>query len=91
MSRYSVAEAKNQLPQLLREVEKGKPVEITKHGEPVAVVLSVGDYKQLVSKEKAGSFWNKVTALRALADFEAVELEDLKNLRDTSQGREVSF
>lgn len=91
MSRYSVAEAKNQLPELLREVERGKPVEITKHGEPVAVVLSVGDYKQLINKEKASSFWNKVNALREASDFEAVASEDIKDLRDTFQGREVSF
>jgi prevent-host-death family protein len=91
MSRYSVAEAKNQLPELLREVEKGKPVEITKRGEPVAVVLSVGDYKQLISKEKASSFWNKVKALRESPDFEAVTPEDMKDLRDKSKGREVSF
>jgi prevent-host-death family protein len=91
MSRYSVAEAKNQLPELLREVQKGKSVEITKHGEPVAVVLSVGDYQQLVNKKKASSFMSKVTALRESDDFEALTEDDLKDLRDKSTGREVSF
>jgi prevent-host-death family protein len=91
VSRCSIAEVKNQLPELLREVEKGKPVEITKRGEPVAVVLSVGDYKQLVNKEKAGSFWNKINALRESPDFEPVTPEDMQDLRDTSKGREVTF
>jgi prevent-host-death family protein len=91
MSRYSVAEAKNQLPELLREVGKGNPVEITKRGEPVAVVLSVGDYKQLVNKEKATFFWSKVNGLRASPDFESVSPEDMQGLRDTSKGREVAF
>ena len=91
MSRYSVAEAKNQLPELLREVQKGNSVEITKHGEPVAIVLSIGDYQQLINKKKANSFINKVAALRASDDFEALTEDDLKDIRDRSTGREVSF
>ena len=33
---FSVAEAKNKLPELIRAVEKGKKVVITRHGKPVA-------------------------------------------------------
>jgi cellobiose PTS system EIIB component len=91
MSRYSVAEAKNQLPELLREVQKGNSVEITKHGEPVAVVLSVGDYQRLLNKKKASSFLNKITALRESDNFEALGEDDLKDVRDKSTGRETSF
>lgn len=32
----SVAEAKNRLPELIRAVEKGEKVVITRHGKPVA-------------------------------------------------------
>jgi prevent-host-death family protein len=32
----SVAEAKNRLPQLIRAVEEGEKVVITRHGKPVA-------------------------------------------------------
>ena len=46
-TRYSVAEAKNRLPALLHEAEDGKPVEITRHGRSVAVVLSVEEYARL--------------------------------------------
>lgn len=91
MPRYSVAKAKNQLPELLREVQKGKCVEITKHGEPVAVILSIGDYQQLLNKKKASSFMSKVAALRASNDFEGLTEDDLKDIRDKSLGREVSF
>ena len=33
---FSIAEAKNKLPELIRAVEKGKKVVITRHGKPVA-------------------------------------------------------
>jgi prevent-host-death family protein len=32
----SVAEAKNRLPELIRAMENGEPVVITRHGKPVA-------------------------------------------------------
>ena len=32
----SIAEAKNRLPELIRAVEEGKSVTITRHGKPVA-------------------------------------------------------
>jgi antitoxin (DNA-binding transcriptional repressor) of toxin-antitoxin stability system len=32
----SIAEAKNRLPELIRAVEQGKAVVITRHGKPVA-------------------------------------------------------
>jgi prevent-host-death family protein len=33
---FSIAEAKNKLPQLIRAVEEGKKIIITRHGKPVA-------------------------------------------------------
>ena len=33
---FSIADAKNKLPELIRAVEKGKKVVITRHGKPVA-------------------------------------------------------
>jgi prevent-host-death family protein len=33
---FSIAEAKNKLPELIRAVEQGKKIVITRHGKPVA-------------------------------------------------------
>jgi prevent-host-death family protein len=33
---FSIAEAKNKLPELIRAVEEGKNIVITRHGKPVA-------------------------------------------------------
>lgn len=44
MSSVGAYEAKTKLPALLRRVERGEHVTITKHGVPVAVIVPVGDY-----------------------------------------------
>ena len=36
MKSYSVSEAKNKLPELLRSFEEGEEVVITRHGKPIA-------------------------------------------------------
>ena len=37
--RHSIAEARRNLPGLVREAEKGMAVELTRRGEPVAVLI----------------------------------------------------
>jgi prevent-host-death family protein len=37
----SIAEAKNRLPELIRKVEAGESVVITRHGKPVAQIAPV--------------------------------------------------
>jgi prevent-host-death family protein len=91
--RYSVAEAKNHLPKLLREVEKGIEIEITRRGEPVAVLISNRDFMQLKSNKPKDSrnFWERVQEIRNHPDFEPLSDEELEGLRDSSPGREVEL
>jgi len=51
MSQISIAEAKNALTRLIHEAEQGEIVHITRHGKPVAVLLSKEAYEQLTSPE----------------------------------------
>lgn len=44
----SVAEAKNQLPKLLRAFERGEQVVITRHGKPVAQLAAPPPLKRKV-------------------------------------------
>jgi prevent-host-death family protein len=39
-STYTVSEAQSRLPKLLKEAEKGEPVCIRRHNEPVAYLVS---------------------------------------------------
>jgi len=40
MAAYSVAEAKNHLPRLIKQAMEGEEVVITRHGKPVAEIRS---------------------------------------------------
>ena len=43
----TIAEARSELPRLVHEVERGRTVEITRRGRPVAVLVSVDDHRRL--------------------------------------------
>ena len=47
--RHSIAEARRNLPALIREAENGKEVELTRRGEPVAMLISHRAFKHLIS------------------------------------------
>ena len=48
--RYSIAEARRNLPRLVHEAERGKAVELTRRGEPVAMIISHRRFEQLASR-----------------------------------------
>ena len=52
---YSIAEARSNLPKLVREAESGKAVELTRRGEGVAVLIGLKEYERLVSGPRSFS------------------------------------
>ena len=44
---YSIAEAKNHFTELVRDVENDSPIQLTRRGKPVAVLLSTREYERL--------------------------------------------
>ena len=88
---YTIVDAKNKLPALIHHVETGQAVELTRHGRPVAVLLSIKDYKRL--NRKRDGFWRALVAFRSQLEKESIysENDDFENLRDRSSGREVNF
>jgi antitoxin Phd len=49
---YTIVDAKNKLPSLIHYVETGQTVKLTRYGKPVAVLLSIKDYKRLSRKRE---------------------------------------
>ena len=84
---FSIAEAKSKLPALVHSVEEGPSVKLTRHGKPVAVLLSIREYERLNRKRKG--FWSALTAYRKAVEKENIEItdSDFEALRDTSPGR----
>jgi cellobiose PTS system EIIB component len=87
---YSIAEARDHFTTILREVDKAPAVEITRHGEPVAVLVSWREYQRLISKKK---FWDSYHSFRKQFDLTALSIdpEIFPGPRDQSLGRDVSF
>ena len=84
---YSIAEARNSLPALVHSVEAGTPVEITRRGRPVAVLLSLDEYSRL--RPGQPDLWKAIEAYRQETDLEDLAVEEiLEGVRDRSLGRE---
>jgi prevent-host-death family protein len=91
--RYSVAEAKQNLPSLLRRVERAGPVEITRRGEVVAILVAAKDRDDVMPHR---SLWDVIQAFRSRPDFAAIAFTDeemaaMGALRDRSPGRGFSW
>ena len=77
MLRKGAEEARNQLPDLLDAAEEGRPTIITRHGRPVAALVSIEAYgaairqQPLIAVEGSGrGLWGKDSArtVRKLRD-----------------------
>lgn len=87
---YSVADARNQLAAIVHRVERGSPVEITRRGTPVAVMLSLDEYRRLTTPR--GDLVDAIAAFRATADLDALDLDGaLCSVRDRSPGRSAPW
>ena len=86
-----IAEAKNKLTAIIHAVEKGSAVKLTRHGKPVAVLLSTQEYERL--SQTYGNFWRSLTVLRKRIKSNGIEITDTDfcDLRDRSAGREIGL
>ncbi|MFC1895181.1 type II toxin-antitoxin system Phd/YefM family antitoxin [Thermodesulfobacteriota bacterium] len=89
--RYTIAEAKNRLPSIIHSVEKGPAVQLTRHGRPVAVLLSIKEYERLNRKREG--YWRALKSWRNLMAKEGIAVADeaFEIPRDSSPGREVDL
>jgi prevent-host-death family protein len=87
MRRIAIAKAKDQLTRLIHEAEKGSGVELTRHGHPVAVLLSVREYERARGGKR--DFANQVRQFREdnRDDLLREREWDADALRDRSPGR----
>ena len=90
-TRYSIAEARQKLAAIVHELEQKAMVEITRRGEPVAVLLSMQEYRRLRSPN--AQFWEAYEAFRRQVNLPRLNLEPsiFEGLRDRSPGREVKW
>lgn len=92
MSQYSIAQAKDKLTQIIRAAEAGDSVEITRRGEPVAVILSIAAYQKL--QQPHPTLGEAVREFRQYIAAEGIEIDPdelFGDIRDRSPGREVDL
>ena len=88
----SIAEARSNLPQLVREVESGEPIELTRRGESVAVLIGRRQYESLVTRSRRFSeAWDEFTREVELSELEINPDEIFHGLRDTKPGRDIGL
>jgi prevent-host-death family protein len=88
--KLSIAQAGGQLPAVVRDAEEHGPVELTRDGEPVAVIVALDEYRRLASARP--SFWEAVQKFRAETDLEELDIDSvLEGVRDRSPGRDIEL
>jgi prevent-host-death family protein len=88
--RRSIAEARTHLPSLVREAESGEAVELTRRGEPVAVLIGRKQYVRLTSKHcRFVEAYEKFAREFDLAALGIDPDEVFSGARDETRGREA--
>lgn len=89
--RYSIAEARHNLAAIVHELDAASPVELTRRGEPVAVLLSTAAYQRLLTTP--ASFWAAYSAFRTDVSPDELAGQDdpFDDVRDSSTGRQVAL
>ncbi|MDP9454781.1 MAG: type II toxin-antitoxin system Phd/YefM family antitoxin [Actinomycetota bacterium] len=91
MKSYSIGEARDSFAAIVHEAERGSALELTRRGKPVAVLLSVEEYRRLSGNKKG--FWEAYSDFREGKDLEQLNIrpEVFEGLRDASPGRATAW
>ncbi len=86
----SISKARETLPSLVRDAQRGMTVTLTRRGEPVAVVISTDRYhtyaKSSIPLRRA------LDNFRSAFDLEQLDIESIyEGARDRTEGRDVPF
>lgn len=89
--RYSIAEARANLPSIVDQAETGQQIELTRRGKPVAVVVSLRELERLRGERlpfaEAYRRFLKTHSPREVG----VEEGFVDSIRDREPGRKVSL
>lgn len=91
MATFTIAEGKNKFTAVIKQAEN-QPVEITRRGIPVAVILSVEEYQEFQRlKKKKRSFRDAYLEWLKHVDLEELNVTDEMFPRDRSPERGFRF
>lgn len=88
---YSIADARQNLPSLVDEVESGAEIQLTRRGKPIAVVLSVEEYERLKTQRTSFAEAYRQFRERFPEGEGGISQRYLRSLRDRGRGRKVNL
>ena len=89
--RYSIAEARSNLPTIVDQAEAGAEVELTRRGKPVAVIISHRQLERLRSdRPRFVDAYRAFLRKHSLPDV-GIENDFFQTAREKSAGRKVSL
>jgi prevent-host-death family protein len=87
----TIANTKNNLPQMIYSLEQRKNIPITRHGKIVAYLISSREYESLKNmKKKFSTEWKELRKSKDFKKFSITESE-VQSWREKSSGRDISF
>ena len=87
---HSIADARRNLPTLVRDAENGRAVELTRRGQPVAVLIGHREFRRLTSGRKSFcDAWRGFAASVELKELALDPDELFGDVRDLGAGRDV--
>jgi len=91
LKQYSIADARKNLPTVVDEAQAGSEVQITRRGQPVAVVVSVDQFERM--KTERATFADSYRAFRRRFPEGKGNLSagTFKGLRERGVGRKVEL
>ena len=88
--RYSIAEARDALPAIVREVEERGRAEVTRRGRAVAILLSTAEYEKL-GGPRSRDFWRAYQLFRRRSRLGGADAEvfvrNVRAARSRAPGR----
>lgn len=92
MKTSTIAEAKNNLSNLIHQLETEKTIHLTHHGKPVAVMMSDNQYQSLIAPNTSvnAAILNWRSQLDDNVDI-GLSDNELETLRKDNVGREFSW
>jgi prevent-host-death family protein len=86
---WQIQEAKQQFSEMLRAVERGGPQTITRHGEEVAVVIDIAEYRRLTVPKR--DFAEHLRGFPKLLADELAVFDEIEAARAADLPRDVDL
>lgn len=89
--KYSIAEVRNRLSDVVHQAEAGERITLTRRGKPVAVILAQHEFARL--RGQSQGFWEAYQAFREELGLNRLGIHrtTFRDVRDKTPGRKVKL